>query len=67
MTIKLLRRYIDDEASGWGEVDRWDLTAASVDIECISDKLEPELVYYKLGCPSGNYTSGTSRVRLGFE
>lgn len=67
MTIKLMKRYTDASASGWGEADSWDLTAASVDIENISRVPEPEPVYYKIGCPTGGYTSGTSKVRLGFE
>ena len=67
MTIKLQKKYKDSGASGWSEADSWDLIASTPDKEYISSEPEPEPAYYRAGCPTGNYTSGTSTLRIGFE
>jgi hypothetical protein len=63
MTIRLQCKY--DEETTWGhEVDVWDIVAGNVDYVYRSDPV-PDTVYYRIGCTSGNYTSGTIKLRLG--
>jgi uncharacterized membrane protein len=66
MTIKLYRKFTESGAT-WGEVYSWDLTGASTDYEYIIDKPVPEDTYFKIGCPSGNFTSGSTYLRIGFK
>jgi len=67
MTIRLDRRFRDTGDSGWGEVDHWNVTSGMDDKEYISDSPEPEDVWYRIGCPVGDYTSGNATIRMGFK
>lgn len=63
MTIRLQCKY--DEEASWGhEIDFWDIVAGNVDLEYHTDPM-PVTASYRIGCPSGNYTSGTIGLRLG--
>ncbi len=66
MTVKLYRKFTESGAA-WGEVYSWDVTAASTDYEYIMDKPVPEDTYLKMGCPSGNFTTGSTYLRIGFK
>ena len=62
-TIKLQRKF--PEESSWGhEVDSWDVTTSSVDIEHTTRSGAGD-AYYRIGCPTGGYTSGNCTVRIG--
>lgn len=64
MVIELQRKFRSD--SSWGrKVERWALTAASLDIECISKNEQEDGVQYRIGCKTGDYTSGNCTVRVG--
>jgi len=62
-TIKVQRKFPGD--TSWRDVENWDFTAASANIENITDKPEPEEVYYRIGCSA--YTSGNATARIGSE
>lgn len=66
-TIVLQRQFLESEegSSTWRDVDSWDVTAASDDQEFITSNAEPETVKYRIGCKTGEYTSGGAGVRLG--
>lgn len=64
MTITLQRKYLEETT--WGhEVEPWVLTTGSPDYEFITEHPEPEQIRYRIGCATGNYTSGSCVVRLG--
>lgn len=64
MTITLQRKYAEEDS--WGhDVKSWTLTADSPHHEFISEFPEPEQVEYRIGCATGNYTSGSCTARLG--
>ena len=62
-TIKAQRKLPGD--ASWRDVDSWDFTADTEGSENITDKPEPEDVYYRIGCSS--YTSGNATARIGSE
>jgi hypothetical protein len=52
--------------SSWGRmIERWTLTAASSDIECITKVEQEDGVQYRIGCKTGDYTSGNCTARIG--
>jgi hypothetical protein len=63
MTIHAQCRYKGETT--WYDMDHWDLTAASVDIICTTAQPEPEPAQMRLGCKTGEYTSGNCTVRVG--
>jgi hypothetical protein len=64
MVIELQRKLKGD--SSWGRmVERWTLSAASLDIERISKDEQEDGVQHRIGCPTGDYTSGSCTVRVG--
>ncbi len=68
MTIVLQRKFYEE--TSWGhEIDSWTLPEdqpEGKDIEHIA-KPSAEFCYYRIGCPSGNFTSGSVKVRIGRE
>ena len=67
MRIYLQCQYLDmeEDASEWRNVDYWDMTASKDDQINRPQTPEAEVIKYRMGCPSGNYTSGSLAVRLG--
>ena len=63
MTIHAQCRYKGETT--WYDMDHWGLTAASVDIICTTAQPEPEPAQMRLGCKTGDYTSGSCIVRVG--
>jgi len=65
MTVTLQRKLPGD--SDWGrDVETWDVTGSSADVENITAYPEPEYCWYRIGCDAAaDYTSGSADVRLG--
>ncbi|RPI53482.1 MAG: hypothetical protein EHM49_04300 [Deltaproteobacteria bacterium] len=63
MTIHAQCRYRGETT--WYDVDSWDLTATSVDIIDTTAQPEPEPAQFRLGCKTGDYTSGNCTIRIG--
>ena len=64
MTITLQRKLPGD--TSWGrEVDKWAVTGTSSPLEYITQPEVENGVFYRIGCASGDYTSGYCTVRLG--
>ena len=65
MTITLQRKLHGDSA--WGrDVETWDITGSSADIESITTAEPENKSSYRIGCDAaGDYTSGNCTVRLG--
>jgi len=52
--------------SSWGRmIERWTLSASSSDIECITKVEQEDGVQYRIGCKTGDYTSGNCTARIG--
>ncbi len=66
-TIVVQRQFLEHEegSSTWRDVDSWDITAASEDQERRFETPEAETVKLRIGCKTGDYTSGSAPVRLG--
>ena len=63
MTIILQRKFYEE--TGWGhEIEDWILSNQIKDIEHTA-KASAEFCYWRIGCPSGNFTSGHVSVRIG--
>lgn len=63
MTIILQRKFYE-ETEWRHEIDDWVLLNQIKDIENTA-KASAEFCYWRIGCPSGNYTSGVCKVRIG--
>ena len=63
MTITLQRKFSGE--TGWRDVDTWDVTGSSPDYEYITKPEAENGVFYRIGCDTGDYTSGNCTVRLG--
>ena len=65
MTITLQRKLPGD--SDWNrDVETWDVTGSSADVENITAYPEPEGCYYRIGCDAASdYTSGNCTCRIG--
>jgi len=62
LTITLQRKF--DSDSSWGrDVDTWDVTGSTADVESITTEEPENGVSYRLGCE--DWTSGNCTVRLG--
>jgi len=64
MTITL-QRLLPGETSWGHDVDTWDVTGSSPDYEYITKPEAENGVFYRIGCDTGDYTSGNCTVRLG--
>ena len=63
MTIVLQRKF-PEEAEWKHEVESWTLSNQDEDIENIT-KPAAEFCYYRIGCPTGGFSSGSCTVRIG--
>ncbi len=64
MTIVLQCRYRKE--AEWYNVKSWVYSGSgNADIVETTDHPEPELIQYRLGCPTGDWSAGTCVVRLG--
>lgn len=64
MTITLQRKLPGDSSFG-RDMHEWDVIGSSDAIECVTKPETEDIVFYRLGCDTGDYTSGNCTVRLG--
>lgn len=64
LTVTVQRQYTE-ETSEWHDCKSYKLVTSNEDIEDISVSPSPETIKYRIGVKTGEYTSGSVKLRVG--